>query len=99
MPVLVKVKNNVVSWSTTSVNTLPAAYYVVEVVKEMDDWTKAVVIRTKFLEANVTGVSAGQKYSVRVRAGNGGGLSSWTSPVTFTATESPTAMTGMYSVL
>ncbi|XP_065909225.1 cell adhesion molecule DSCAM-like isoform X2 [Dysidea avara] len=96
-PTLVKVKYSVVSWSTNSVKTLPATFYVVEVVKETDDWTGAVVFRTRNLMVNLTGMSTGQRYRVRVRAGNSGGLSDWSNPVIFTATNSPARMTAASS--
>jgi len=97
VPVLVKVKGSTVSWSTNSVVTSTVTFYVVEVIKEMDDWTTAVVLRTRNVMVNLTGLSAGQKYRIRVRACNSAGLSDWSDPVMFTATGTPAALPGTYS--
>ena len=51
-------------------------------------WTKAIVFRTSNPMVNPTELSAGQRYRVRVRAGNSGGLSIWSDPVMFNATGS-----------
>jgi len=71
-------------------------FYVTEVVKEMDDWARAVVLRTRNLMVNLTGLSAGQRYRVRVRAGNSGGLSNWSNPMVFTVASLPSNTTGVY---
>ena len=91
-----KVKGSAVSWSNNSVTTSTVTFYVIEVVKEMDDWARAVVLRTRNLMVNLTGLSAGQRYRVRVRAGNSGGLSNWSNPMVFTVASLPSNTTGVY---
>ena len=44
VPVLVKEKGNIVSWSTNSVKILPVIFYIFEVVKEIDGWTIVEVL-------------------------------------------------------
>jgi len=64
---------------------------------EIDGWTIVEVLGPRNLMVNLTGLSAGQKYRIRVRACNSAGLSDWNDPVMFTATGTPAALPGMYS--
>jgi len=90
IPVIVTIKGNIVMWFPDTVtnndNKGTATFYVVQYAVDMIDWLlDSNMIRTKEPMAELMGLVPGNKYRIRVRAGNQGGLSDWSNSVIFTA--------------
>ena len=88
---LVTVKGNIVTWLPSNVandNRGTATFYVIQYAMDTIDWVlDSNMIRTVQPMAELTGLVPGNKYHVRVRAGNHGGLGDWSDPVIFTVVD------------
>ena len=102
IPMSLTVKGNTITWlpsNTANGNVGTTTYYIVQYAQETYEWLldgNVITTIQPMVELARYLVAGSGRYRVRVRAGNGGGLSDWSEPVIYTPMDQPSSAAGVY---